>query len=104
MDCMVPDGFLYAGMPKFRALFGRDSIISAMALLDLDSTIAQLLADAQTLYKYYGTGMINFQGHGGDLFEIAQQQNFISGSFRMEATRWYSTHLQIYTQWSSYTT
>ena len=35
-----PDGFLYAGLPKFRALFGRDSIISAIALLDLDSTIA----------------------------------------------------------------
>ena len=33
-------GYLYAGLPKFRALFGRDSVISAWQLLDYDPTIA----------------------------------------------------------------
>ncbi len=41
-----PEGFLYAGLPKFRALFGRDSIISAMALLDVDSSIALKTLDS----------------------------------------------------------
>ena len=33
-------GYLYAGLPKFKALFGRDSLISAWQLLDYDPTIA----------------------------------------------------------------
>ena len=33
-------GYLYAGLPKFRALFGRDALISAWQLLDYDPTIA----------------------------------------------------------------
>lgn len=35
-----PEGFLYAGLPKFRALFGRDSIISSLELLGYDDSIA----------------------------------------------------------------
>ncbi|MCL4341679.1 MAG: hypothetical protein M1431_06265 [Candidatus Thermoplasmatota archaeon] len=35
-----PDGWLYAGLPKFKALFGRDSIISSLELLDFDPSIA----------------------------------------------------------------
>jgi len=35
-----PYGYLYAGFPKFRALFGRDSIISSMQLIDLSPDIA----------------------------------------------------------------
>ena len=34
------EGYLYAGFPKFRALFGRDSIISSWELLDYDPEIA----------------------------------------------------------------
>ncbi|MCW6168269.1 MAG: hypothetical protein LVQ96_01505 [Thermoplasmatales archaeon] len=34
------EGYLYAGLPKFRALFGRDSIISSWELLDYDPGIA----------------------------------------------------------------
>ncbi|CAC11294.1 conserved hypothetical protein [Thermoplasma acidophilum] len=36
-----PKGYLYAGLPKFRALFGRDSIISSIQLIDLFPDIAQ---------------------------------------------------------------
>lgn len=41
-----PEGFLYAGLPKFKALFGRDSIISSLSLLDYGPEIprATLLA------------------------------------------------------------
>jgi glycogen debranching enzyme len=35
------EGWLYAGLPKFKALFGRDSIISAIQLLDYDDNIAK---------------------------------------------------------------
>jgi|YelNatPaOPRAMG01_1025707.scaffolds.fasta_scaffold06416_11 glycogen debranching enzyme len=35
-----PGGWLYAGLPKFRALFGRDSIISSMEYVGTDNTIA----------------------------------------------------------------
>lgn len=34
-----PRGFLFAGLPKFKALFGRDSIISALELIGYDSRI-----------------------------------------------------------------
>lgn len=36
-----PEGWLYAGLPKFRRLFGRDSIISARQMLDSDPLIAR---------------------------------------------------------------
>ncbi len=35
-----PEGWLYAGLPKFRAIFGRDSIISSMEYLGADNSIA----------------------------------------------------------------
>lgn len=35
-----PEGWLYAGLPKFRALFARDAIISSIQLLDYDQSIA----------------------------------------------------------------
>lgn len=35
------DGFLYAGLPHYKGLFGRDSLISAWQLLDYDSRIAK---------------------------------------------------------------
>jgi glycogen debranching enzyme len=35
-----PEGWLYAGLPKFRAIFGRDSIISSMEYVGTDNTIA----------------------------------------------------------------
>ncbi|MHB1709313.1 MAG: amylo-alpha-1,6-glucosidase [Thermoplasmataceae archaeon] len=35
-----PEGWLYAGLPKFRAIFGRDSIISSMEYLGEDNSIA----------------------------------------------------------------
>lgn len=36
-----PDGYLYAGIPKFRRLFGRDSCITALELLDLMPEMAR---------------------------------------------------------------
>ncbi|MCL4444599.1 MAG: hypothetical protein M1464_02995, partial [Candidatus Thermoplasmatota archaeon] len=35
-----PEGWLYAGLPKFRAIFGRDSIISSMEYLGTDNSVA----------------------------------------------------------------
>lgn len=46
-----PDGFLYAGLPKFKALFGRDSIISALGLLSFDPQIAESTLEALTRYQ-----------------------------------------------------
>ena len=47
-----PDGWLYAGLPKFKALFGRDSIISSLELLDFDPTIA--VSTIEALVKLQG--------------------------------------------------
>lgn len=47
-----PDGWLYAGLPKFKALFGRDSIISSLELLDFDPTIA--VSTIEALIKLQG--------------------------------------------------
>ena len=48
-----PEGYLYAGIPKFKGLFGRDSLIAAWQLLEYDSTIARntLLALAKVQGK-----------------------------------------------------
>jgi len=46
-------GYLYAGLPKFRALFGRDSLISSWQLLDHDPTIA--LSTIQSLSSLQGS-------------------------------------------------
>ena len=35
-----PEGWLFAGLPKFRAIFGRDSIISSMEYLGTDNSVA----------------------------------------------------------------
>jgi glycogen debranching enzyme len=35
-----PEGYLYAGLPKFMGLFGRDALISSWQLLTYDSSIA----------------------------------------------------------------
>lgn len=48
----APEGFLYAGLPKFRALFGRDSIISSIQLLDYDPEIA--VSTLEVLSRYQG--------------------------------------------------
>ncbi len=53
-DLKSPEGFLYAGLPKFRALFGRDSLISSMELLDHDRNIA--MATLQALSSMQGSG------------------------------------------------
>ena len=49
-----PEGWLYAGLPKFKALFGRDSIISSWELLDYDPSIAVSTINALT--KMQGAG------------------------------------------------
>jgi len=48
-----PEGWLYAGLPKFKALFGRDSIISSLELLDQDPSIA--VSTINALMKMQGT-------------------------------------------------
>ena len=48
-----PEGWLYAGLPKFMALFGRDSIISSLELLDHDPSIA--VSTVNALMKMQGT-------------------------------------------------
>ena len=53
-DLRSPKGFLYAGLPKFRALFGRDSLISSMELLEYDVQIA--LSTLHALSSMQGTG------------------------------------------------
>jgi len=47
-----PEGFLYAGLPKFKALFGRDSIISSIELMSHDRSIP--LSTLEVLSKYQG--------------------------------------------------
>src|SRR5439155_26173454 len=37
----APEGFLYAVHPNFHTLFGRDSIISAWQMLEIEPTIAK---------------------------------------------------------------
>ena len=48
-------GWLYAGLPKFKSLFGRDSIISSLQLIEYDETIAiktlAYLSETQGLYE-----------------------------------------------------
>lgn len=48
-----PKGYLWAGYPHFKTLFGRDSLISAWQLLDYDPQIAK--TTLQSLAKYQGT-------------------------------------------------
>lgn len=47
-----PKGYLYAGLPKFKGLFGRDSLISAWQMLSIDPEIAK--ATLRNLAKIQG--------------------------------------------------
>lgn len=47
-----PDGFLYAGFPKFMSLFGRDSLITSLSLMDKFPDIA--ISSIESLSKYQG--------------------------------------------------
>lgn len=47
-----PGGYLNAGYPRYNTLFGRDSVISAWQMLEIDSSIAQ--NTLQILAKYQG--------------------------------------------------
>ncbi|MCL4365164.1 MAG: hypothetical protein M1569_00925 [Candidatus Marsarchaeota archaeon] len=47
-----PKGYLYAGLPKFEELFGRDSLIAAWQLLDYDPNIAK--STLRELSKFQG--------------------------------------------------
>lgn len=47
-----PEGYLWAGYPHFKTLFGRDSLISAWQLLGYDPRIAK--ATLSTLARYQG--------------------------------------------------
>ncbi len=48
----APEGYLFAGSPRYRTLFGRDSLISAWQTLTTDPTIAK--ATLQILATYQG--------------------------------------------------
>ena len=48
----APEGYLFAGLPRYRTLFGRDSLISAWQTLATDPTIAK--ATLQVLARYQG--------------------------------------------------
>ena len=56
----TPQGYLWAGIPRFQGLFGRDSLISAWQLLEYDSDIAkntlQILAKLQGTKENFETG------------------------------------------------
>jgi len=48
----APEGYLRAGFPNYFALFGRDSLVSAWQMLEIDPTIAR--STLQILAKYQG--------------------------------------------------
>jgi glycogen debranching enzyme len=50
-----PKGYLYAGVPKFKGLFGRDSLIASWQLMSYDSSIARntLIALSEVQGKKY---------------------------------------------------
>ncbi len=52
VELKSPEGYLYAGLPKFRRLFGRDSLISSMQLLESDPGIAR--STIRALLRYQG--------------------------------------------------
>lgn len=51
-SCLSPHGYLWAGYPNYRRLFGRDSLISAWQLLDVRPEIAK--ATLLALAKHQG--------------------------------------------------
>src|SRR5438128_4401151 len=48
----APEGYLFAGLPRYRTLFGRDSLIAAWQTLTTDPAIAK--ATLQVLARYQG--------------------------------------------------
>ncbi len=57
---LSPKGYLYAGLPKFKALFGRDSLITGWELIDWKVDIA--LSSVHELAKLQGRTMDNSTG------------------------------------------
>src|SRR2546422_739447 len=47
----APEGYLFAGSPRYRTLFGRDSLISAWQTLSIDPTIAKATLQVLALYQ-----------------------------------------------------
>src|SRR5437867_11186058 len=70
----APEGYLRAGAPRYATLFGRDSLISALQMLDIDPTIA-----AATLRI-----LASFQGRGEDR-ESEEQPGKILHEHRFDA-------------------
>jgi len=70
----APEGYLRAGAPRYATLFGRDSLISAWQMLDIDPTIA-----AATLRI-----LASFQGRGEDR-ESEEQPGKILHEHRFDA-------------------
>lgn len=47
----APDGYLYAGVPRFQHLYGRDTGISSWQLLDIDPNIAKSTLEILATYQ-----------------------------------------------------
>ncbi|MCL4344843.1 MAG: hypothetical protein M1496_00560 [Candidatus Thermoplasmatota archaeon] len=79
-------GWLYAGLPKFRSLFGRDSIISSLQLLDFDDSIAietlKILSETQGIVNDRKT----FEEPGKIIHEIHEQSEDLN--FRQKEVEW----------------
>ena len=78
----TPEGSLYAGLPKFKALFGRDSLISSIALLDYDSSIA--LSTLKSLCGLQGMKIndMTLEEPGKIIHEIQQDADLINSRNR----------------------
>lgn len=55
----APEGYLYAGIPNFNHLFGRDACVSALQLLDFDQEIAKSTLEGMVRYRAKGRGLMN---------------------------------------------
>ena len=64
------NGYLYAGFPKFMALFGRDSLISSWELAGLDSKIGIYTMEALSRLQGKKYNSINGEGEGKILHEF----------------------------------
>ena len=64
-----PEGWLYAGLPKFRAIFGRDSIISSMEYLGTDNSIASSTLSALMLLQGRKYDPVNMEEPGKIIHE-----------------------------------
>ncbi|MGP6238817.1 amylo-alpha-1,6-glucosidase [Cuniculiplasma sp. SKW4] len=79
-------GWLYAGLPKFKSLFGRDSIISSLQLLDYDENIG--LSTLKALSETQGENVINatYEEPGKIIHEIHEDTENIKT--RMREVQW----------------